>query len=488
VSGPVDAVVIGGSIGGLVASVYLRRAGRTVLLLESEQGCGGDCRAVPSLSAVRVAAGPHALWALDPRVVDELGLLNRGLTFAARDLQLAVLWAEGKSLVLSRNPDEAAHTIAAHSAADAGRYKRYRRDLFALARTLRPWWWENAEGPLAPRRQRALLERLQVTSAASFLSGWFESDILKASLAFDAAAPFEAGSALALVWRAAQEMCGLQGAIAIARGGPCALVDALVTLATECGVSVRNNTRAMRLILDGHAIAGVELDSGETVPCGSVLSSLPRRATLLELAPAASAGFAETQRLVRCAPSCGEAQLVLILDAVPDLAGIPASARIVVTEQLDSWLNNAATAREGLLPDELMLDVVVPTVVDPEIAPPGHHVLTARIFGLPLAPERGWPALSTRLAERVVTLLERRVRDLRAHIIGIHMTFPDASAPDENFSIQRVLQPYRQRIATPIDGLFLCGKAAEPMDAVSGRAGRLSAGMAQAWLSRVRAS
>jgi phytoene dehydrogenase-like protein len=483
-SASVDAVVIGGSVGGLVASIYLRRAGRTVLLLEAEETAGGECRAASSLAGVRAAAGACALSALDPRVVDELGLLNRGLTFVARDLPLAVLWAEGKSLILSRDQQEAGRAIAAHSAADAERYKRYRRELFELARTLRPWWWEDAPGPVAPRRQRALLERLEVTSAAGYLNSWFDSDILKASLAFDAVAPFEAGSALALVWRAAQEMCGLQGAVAIPRGGPLALVDALVALARECGVDIRNDTRATRLNLDGYAIAGVELDSGETVSCGSALSSLSRRTTLLDLAPEGSAGFAETERLACSAPHRGVAHVILVLDAVPDLGAVPLSTRIVMTEQLEAWLNVDVAAHEGCLPDELMLEIMVPTVMDPELAPPGQHVLAVRVCGLPVEPLGGWQALSIKLAERVVSALERRVRNLRAHIIGIQIAVPDASVRDVDFSLQRVLQPYAQRIATPIDGLFLCGEFAEPMDAVSGRAGRLSAGMAQAWLAR----
>jgi phytoene dehydrogenase-like protein len=332
------------------------------------------------------------------------------------------------------------------------------------------------------------LERLEVTSAVGYLNGWFESDLLKASLAFDSVAPFEAGSALALVWRAAQEMCGLQGAVAIPRGGPAALVDTLVALAKECGVEIRKNTCAAQLILDGHTIAGVELDSGEGVPCRSVLSSLSRRVTLLDLAPVASAGLAETQRLVRAAPYRGEAHIILVLDAMPDLGSIPVTARIVMTEHLESWLNIDAAAHQGCLPDELMLEVVVPTIMDPGLAPPGQHVLSIRIRGLPVAAENGWPLLSTKLAERVVSALERRFKNLRAHIIGIHMTLPDKGVRDDvDFSVQRVLQPYSARIATPIDGLFLCGEAAEPMDAVSGRAGRLAARMAHACLAGKKA-
>jgi phytoene dehydrogenase-like protein len=484
VSGPVEAIVIGGGVGGLVASIYLRRAGRSVLLLEAQETAGGTCRPVPSLAGVRAARGVTTLHAIDPRVIDELELLKRGLTFSIRDMPLAVSCGNGKSLLLGRDPRRAAQAIAAHSTADAENYKRYRRELFILARALRPWWWEDAQGPVIPRNQSALMERLEVTSAAAYLNGWFESDTLKASLAFDAVAPFEPGSALALVWRAAQEMCGMQGAVAIPKGGPAALADTLAVLAKETGVEIRTGERAARLILDGNVAVGVELESGEKVLSACVLSSLARRITLLDLAPVASAGFAETRRLARSAPRLGDAHIILVLDTAPDLSGADAtSARIVIAERLESWLDTDAAAREGHLPDELLMEVVVATAIEPKLAPPGQHVVSLRVRGLPVAPERGWPALSTPLAVRVVCMLERRMKDLRSHITGIHLSTPK-NTRDADFSMNRILSPFRARIATPIDGLFLCGAAAEPMDAVSGRAGRLAAGLALAWLSR----
>lgn len=482
-TGPVDAIVIGGGVGGLVASLYLHRAGRSVLLLEAEDTPGGVCRANPSAAGPSVA-GPATLFAIDPRMIDELDLLNRGLTFAIRDMPLAVPWPNGKTLLLGRDPHRAAQALAAYSAADAQSYKRYRRELFALARALRPWWWEDSPGPLAPRRSRALLERLETTSAAAYLNGWFESDALKVALAFDAVAPCEPGSALALVWRAAQEMCGLQGAVAIPKGGPAAFASVLIALAKAAGVEIRTGgARVARLILDGAVVQGVELESGEKILSRCVLSSLSRRATLLDLAPAAAAGFAETQRLMRCVPHTGEAHVTFLLDAAPDLGGMPANARAVIAERLECWLDIDASARQGLLPDELMMEVVVPTAIESDLAPPGQHVLSIRVRGLPAVPAEGWSALSARLAKRVVCVLERRIRNLRAHITGIHFGPPDECMRDIDFSVSRILSPYRARIATPLSGLFLCGSAAEPMDAVSGRAGRLAAGLAQRWLS-----
>lgn len=478
-----DAIVIGGGVGGLIASTYLRRAGRSVLLLEAQDTLGGACRAIPSMPGLNVATGATTLFAIDPRVIDELDLLNKGLTFAIRDMPLAIPWPNGKTLLLGRDPHQAAQAIAAYSTADAQNYKRYRRELFALARALRPWWWEDAPGPLAPRKSRPLLERLEATSAAAYLNGWFESEALKAALAFDAVAPYEPGSALALVWRAAQEMCGLQGAVAIPKGGPVAFAGVLIALAKAAGAEIRSGERAVRLVLDGDAVQGVELESGKKILSRCVLSSLSRRATLLELAPTASAGLAETLRLMHLAPHTGEVQITLLLDTAPDINGVPRNARVVLAERLDGWLDIDASARKCQLSDELMMEVVVPTATESELAP-GQYALGITVRGLPSEPEEGWGMLSKRLAERVVSTLERRTRNLRADITGLHFSLPNKGMRDRDFSVSRILSPYHARIATPLDGLFLCGSAAEPMDAVSGRAGRLAAGMAHRWLSQ----
>ena len=150
-----DAIVIGGGAGGLIASAYLAKAGRHVLLLEAEDRIGGSGRATTSLAGVSASLGAHLLHALDPRIVMELNLTRRGLTFAVRDMSLVSLRQSGTDLVLGRDPHTAARAIAVSSLTDAEAYKRYRAEMFALARAMRRWWWENAAS--LPRQQSAFL-------------------------------------------------------------------------------------------------------------------------------------------------------------------------------------------------------------------------------------------------------------------------------------------------------------------------------------------
>jgi phytoene dehydrogenase-like protein len=474
-SAPHDAIVIRGGINGLVAATYLAKAGRSVLLLEAEAALGGSCRRVGRIGDVHASFGGYVLTALDPHLVKDLGL--RALKYVARDLPINALRQDGRNLLLTRDVHAAARAIAAQSPADAETYKHMRSELFALARAMRPFWWDGARVPeLRDASQSALFARLKTASAGSFLSS-FESETLKAALAFDTVAPFEPGSALALAWRAAQEMCGQQGAAAIPQGGAAALADMLATAAQAAGVQIRTEARVAKLIAKD-TVAGVVLNTGEEIPARTVLSSLSRRMTLLDLAPTASAGFAETQRLERAGALTGEASILFLLTAAPAF-NVP-NARFLIVDRLESYFAADRSARAKRLPEELLIEAVVPTIADPALAP-GKHILSVRVPGLPLAPEGGWPALSTALVERVTAALERHASHLREHIIGLDLRLPHEEEP---FCGERLAMSYEARIHTPIEGLFLCGMAAEPMNAISGRAGRLAAGIANAWLAR----
>ncbi len=427
------AIVIGGGVSGLVAATELARAGRKTLLLEAQETLGGACRPA-ALGGARWALGAQTLYALDPVLAGEL--VKRELKFAARDMATVGLRPDGKPLVLSRDVRVSARSVAAHSTGDAQAYPRYRRALFEDARALRPFWWEGEAA------DAALLARLGAMSAEAYLAQWFETEAVRAVLAADVAKPGEPGSALALAWRAAQEMCGLQGAVAQPVGGAIALVALLTDAAREAGVEIRTKAPVARLILAGDTVAGVALASGETIHAPAVLSSLSRRDTLLSLAPTASAGFAETFALRRAAPPAREAALAFVLNAAPEL-GDPATARFVLAEE------------------DIVLELVVPTAAEPDLAPPGQHILSIRARGFGEMPQAA-------LAAKIVRLIEPYTAHLRARIVAMDMRMGDAGAIQPE-------RPAAERIVTPIAGLYLCNT--EPVGAVSGRAGRLAAAM-----------
>ncbi len=448
-----DALVIGGNVGGLAATALLARAGLRTLLLEREAAFS------------RPGESPD-IHALDPQLVRELRLTKLGLTFSSRDLALAGVRAGGQAIVLGRDRHAAAHSIAAVSPADARAFSEFRAQQYSLGRALRLSWWDgrpvDETAAALKSKQRQLLERLSVTSASAWLSSWFESDALKAMLAFEPAeagiAPSEAGSALALVWRAAQEMCGLQGAVAVPSGGTDGLIQSLAAAARAAGAELRTQAVLARLIAVDGCIAGAELAGGETLRAPLVLSALDRRRTLTEFLPPAAIGLGRARSLMRRGAPVGCATLSFELDRAPPFA--LSDRRMVVAERLETYASALTAARLGRVPDEPVLELVMPPS-------PDRLVLFVKVWPIPA--ETVFDADG--LARKVTTMIEKRFPGFAD---GIARCAVNPPAARREASVERLRASARDRIETPVPGLLLCGADAEPVDAVSGRAARLA--------------
>jgi phytoene dehydrogenase-like protein len=473
------AIVIGGGVNGLVAATYLARAGRKVVLFEAKDRLGGTCRTDTFARGFQGPTMVQAFAALDPRVVAELKLARRGLKFAVRDMPLVALRADGKHLVIGRDLRATARAIAVHSRADADRWSRSRRELFDLARAMRPFWWDDSA-----KKMPAAIGTLRRLGLAAWLDSQFESDAVKAALAGDAAAlsPLVPGSSLFLVWRAAQEMCGLQGAAAFPFGGPGALIDALTAAAKIAGVEIRTGAQVADILVKDGAAAGVVLETGDEIAATRVLASFSRRRLLATKAGRAATGFAQAGELERSVPTAASAKVLLALDALPAFGGVavPLRGRFVLADKVETFVTAHAAARAGRLPEELAMEIVFPAVADPALAPRGQHVVSIRIAPLPRHIPGGWDA--AKLAAQAIATLDRCAHGLARHIVGAQILTPDDIAAREGDecveSVERMLSPWSSRIVTPIDGLFLCGGASEPGGAVSGRAARIAAALA----------
>ncbi len=371
--------MIGGGFNGLVAAAALARAGQNVLLLEARAQPGGLCETAFVEDAV-VPVAAHALTALSPEIAAMLGI-----KYTVRDLPLVGLRSDGRHLVLGRDIHATAQAIAPFSRADAEAYPRFRRELFALARDLRELWWSaNADKQLeeVTIAHRERFEELIYSGAAAWLGGWFESDAVKAALAFDATADGAAvaapPSALALVWRAAQEMSGLQAAVAIPDGGIGAVIGAAQRAALVAGVELRTNAAVARLPVGSGKVKGVVLATGEEIAAPLVLSKLSRARTRA-LAPIGAFELAEAA--VPTTSDTESAKVIVALDRPVNFAKAgPRAARWIIADRIESHVQAHEAARSGRLPDELVCEVV---------PIPGRNLLSVLVRPVPAISCRG---------------------------------------------------------------------------------------------------
>ena len=306
---------------------------------------------------------------------------------------------------------------------------------------------------------------------------------MKTALAGEAneLSPLVPGSSLLLLWRWCQEMCGLQAAAAIPIGGPGALVDALTSAAKIASVEFRTGAHVADMLVKDGAAAGVVLDSGDEIAAKLVLASFSRRQLLATPAGRAAFGFSEAANLERSAPAVGSARVLLALNAAPAFGGgVPLRGRFVLADRLETFVTAHASSRAGRMPDELALEVVVPTAADPALAPLGQHVVSIRIAPLPRHLPGGWDA--AKLAAKAIAALERCAPGLARHVTAAQVATPEdimaRYGEEDGTTVEHVLSDWRSRLLTPIPGLILCGTASEPVAAFSGRAGRIAAALA----------
>jgi phytoene dehydrogenase-like protein len=435
-----DAIIIGASVGGLAAAALLAKGGARVLLLEKRL-------APPEPS------GP--LFALDPQLVESLKLESHGVAFSRRVLGLLLWDAEEEDLLLPHEPRAASRALARLSRSDADLWNTFQSDLAAQGRALRHWWFHphsggDAGAVLTGQGARRRFAHDSLMGAGAFLSRSFESPHLIGALLYDALAgglaPSEPGSALALIWRAAQEMAGTQGAVALAERG------SLIAALKAASGGERRFGALVTEILCARGVTGVRLEDGEILEARAVLSSLSRDATERLAGRARPAA----------ARAVGEAQILLSL--AEDYALPPAlqGNRALLSLTPEDHADAHEAARAGRLPPSLPLSLVAES--------PRRLVLNLPLA--PVAPPGGWTRFQTQFAAAAVRSLRRHLPGLGEALTGVTVTPP---RPFARAGLTHLLAPALARAATGVERLYLCGEEAEPVACISGRAGRFAA-------------
>ena len=508
-----DAIVVGGGHNGLTCAAFLARAGRSVLVLEAAERLGGTAVTREFAPGYRVSAGAHLLQQMPARLIDELGLDRHGLRWAAESLPTAALAQDAAPLIMEHS---GTRFEGSDAPTDAEAYPRFTEQMQRYAAALNPVldsmpprlgtdrWADRLNlmklgwriRRLGRRDMRELL-RIGGMNVHDLLTEHFRSPLLQGALALDAVlgtnlGPRSPGTVMTLLYRlAAQHGAGARG-IALPAGGLGALCDALAASAREAGAEIRCAAPVERVLVAGDRACGVSLTSGETISAGSVVSSADPKTSLLGLVGAEhfDAGF--VRRVDHLRSHGLAAKLHLALDDLPQFTALPVAAhgaRLLIAPSLqyvEHAYNHSKYREYSRAP---ALEITIPTVNDPALAPSGKHVLSAIVQYAPYEVAGGWARERAAFTERIIDTLALHAPGLRPliratelltpadmerefRVTGGHWHHADL-ALDQFFAVRPV--PGATQHCTPLPGFYLCGAGCHPGGGVMGIAGRNAA-------------
>ena len=526
-----DAIVIGGGHNGLVAAAYLGRAGRRVLVLE-RRGVLGGCATTEELwPGYRVSTAAYVISLLLPEISRDLRLDDYGLRVLPRNPSSFTPLPDGRSLTLG--PDSALNQreISKFSVRDAEAFGRYEALLERVARALEPALSQPAPDllPLPDEwRRRGWRKRLRdarlgyglyqalgklgtdlpealellVGPARTILERWFESEVLKATLATDAiigafAAPSTPGSAYVLLHHVMGEAGGARGVWGYVQGGMGRLATALADAGRDLGVDVRREVEVVRILVEGGRARGVALADGTVIEAPAVASSIDPRWTFERFVERRELPEDFLAAVERIDYQSASMKINLALAEPPSFSCLPGTAvmphhhgTMHIGPSVDYIERGYDDARAGRPSREPVLEITMATSVDDTLAPPGRHILSMFVQYAPYRLAAGsWDDQKEAFADRCLAKLAEYAPNVPAAVLHRQVLSPldlertfrltggnifqGAMSLGQLFSLRPV--PGWADYRTPIAGLYLCGAAAHPGGGVMGACGRNAA-------------
>ena len=515
---PYDVIVIGGGHNGLTCAAYLARAGKRVLVLERRERVGGAAVSEEVFPGFTFSVFSYVVSLLRPEIIRDLELPRHGLHILPLESTLTPL-PDGDYLAQWSDPDQNHRELARHSQRDAEAYGEFGRLMHEMARAVKPILGMVPPDPasLTPRDLLGLgqlarhfrnlgaekfhaLSKLLTMSAADYLGEWFETEVLKATKAASGiigtlAGPRSPGTAYVLLHHYMGEIDGVFRAWGFAKGGNGSVSEAIAAAARAHGAEIRTGTPVARVLIANGRATGVALESGEELRAGRIVSGVDPRRTFLELVGAGHlpADFVEAIRRYRFRGSSGKVNLAL--GELPDftcLHGNQACLRgaISVSPSVDYLERAYDDAKYGEFSRRPYLDVVIPSMIDPAMAPPGQHVMSIFVQYAPYHLNGGWTeARREAFGDAVVNTLAEYAPNLKSAILHQQVITPpdierivgltEGNIFQGELALQQMffLRPAGAwaNYETPIHGLYQCGSGTHPGGGVMGASGRNAA-------------
>jgi phytoene dehydrogenase-like protein len=517
-----DAIVIGGGHNGLTAAAYLARAGRRVLVLERRHLVGGAAVTEELHPGFKYSVCSYVVSLLRPEIIRELELPAHGLSLLPLDGTFTPL-PDGRSLWRTNDHATTYREVSRHSRLDADAYEDYSRTMLDISRAVKPLLAMTPPDPFSMRVReigpmRALADRfldlpdetrhqilkLMTVSAVDFLDQWFETDALKATMAASGIIGTflgvrSPGTAYVLLHHYLGEIDGASRSWALARGGTGAVSNALASAAHAAGAEIRVNAPVRHILVANGRATGAVLENGDYFLANSVLSTLDARATFLKMSEPDQLPDEFVENIRRFKFRGCASKVNLALDGLPDFtcrpgAGDHLRGAISISPSVDYMERAYDDAKYGRWSERPYMDIVIPSVTDPTVAPPGKHVMSCFVQYTPYdlhSGSRTWDQHRDALGDLVLDTLAEyapNIKDLVLHRqvltpldlerefgLSEGNIFHGELTPEQLFFMRPV--PGWAGYRTPIRSLYLAGSSAHPGGGITGAPGRNAAAL-----------
>ena len=511
-----DAIIIGGGHNGLVTAAYLARAGRKVLVIEKRELLGGCAVTEEIWPGYRVSTGAYLTSLMQERIIKDLELPRFGYRVDAKDPAFFSLFSDGRHFFMWQDRDKTLAEISKFSRHDAEVYPAYEEQLERISEVIEglllttpPQFPPNGIGDaieylklaarmrgLSPAHIVALV-KIFTQSAAEYLDEWFESDEVKVTLATDGVigangGPRSPGTAYILLHHCMGGVAGHRGLWGFVRGGMGAVAQSIADSARAEGVEIRTNVPVAQVLVRSGRAYAVVLESGDEIEANAIASNLDPKITFLRLLQERDlpGDFVAAIRRFRIeGTSC---KINLALSGLPEFTAYPGApgphhrATMHICPNIEYVERAWDDAKYGRPSERPLLELTIPTMYDPSLAPPGKHIMGIFLQYAPYTLREGtWDELREPFGGRVIDLIAEYAPNMRAIIehrqvlspldmerrFGITggNIFHGEMSLDQMFVMRPVAGWARYR--TPVQGLFLCGAGAHPGGGVMGAPG-----------------
>jgi phytoene dehydrogenase-like protein len=512
-----DVIVIGGGHNGLVNAAYLAKAGKKVIVLERRHVLGGAAVTEEIIPGFLFSECSYVVSLLRPEIIRELDLPRHGLEILPLDGTFSPM-PSGDYLWRMNDHAKSVRDIRRHSRLDAEAYDEFSKMMTPMCRFVKPMLSMVPPDPttLNPRDlkqlhfllqrfrelssgERYTLVQLMTMSSADFLDQWFETDVLKATMsASGIIGTFlgirSPGTAYVLLHHYMGEIDGAFRSWGFSRGGTGAISNAIADAAREAGVEIRTKAPVGKILVKNGRTCGVALQSGEELSADVVSSSVDPHLTFEKfLEPnELPADFLEGVRRYKFRGSSGKVNLAL--DAIPNFKCLPGPGAhlrgaISISPSMEYMERAYDDAKYGRYSRKPYIDMVIPSLTDPSVAPPGKHVLSCFVQYAPYKLAQGtWDDQKEAFGDNVINTIAEYAPNIKDIIIGRQVLTPldlerefgltQGNIFQGELSLEQLffLRPvagwayYR----TPVRSLYMCGSATHPGGGIMGANGRIA--------------